>query len=395
MIRSIPMILVAGLFCPTSAFPQCGTQVLPGYTTPSTLGFDELILSARNFPPALAGTVVAAGELWNNSNCNTSNGNAFPYFVRSGGQYVVQVNWVTGSRPDNACAAFVPSTRVINIYSHTKAPGTLVPCMGHNPDAIAEAIAHEAGHFLGLGDAPSQCSRGMMMSPSDYNHTTGQFTHKAPNSYECDTANRINVTNAEQNPPPPDPFCEAYGCPQSPILIDLDRNGLHLSGLSNPVAFDINADGILDVMAWTQAGEGDAFLALDLNDNEEIDDGGELFGNHTLLANGTKTTNGYLALARYDAGAEGGNGDGFINEADLVYSRLLLWVDADHDGRSSTSELMRVKDTLKRINLRYHESRREDEHGNSFRYVSRALLSPTAGTSGSVLTTDVFFQVQQ
>lgn len=135
-------------------------------------------------------------------------------------------------------------------------------------------------------------------------------------------------------------------------------------------------------------------MTLDLDGNGQIDDGGELFGNHTLLSDGARAENGYVALARYDEVLEGGNEDGFVNEQDLIYGRLLLWVDMDHNGQSSNSELMRVSDKVARINLRYHESRRQDEHGNSFRYVSRALLQATRGTR-SVLTSDVFFRVQQ
>lgn len=195
---------------------------------------------------------------------------------------------------------------------------------------------------------------------------------------------RVCPTDPPEKPPTTD----------SPLLIDLDGNGFHLTGLSNPVTFDVDADGIPDILAWTQAGSNDAFLALDLNNNGQIDNGGELFGNHTLLANGTEAENGYIALAQYDGLLEGGNGDGFISGEDFVYGRLLLWVDIDHDGQSASSELLRVADMLTRINLRYHESRRQDEHGNSFRYISRALLRSSRGTR-SVLTSDVFFQVQQ
>jgi hypothetical protein len=195
---------------------------------------------------------------------------------------------------------------------------------------------------------------------------------------------RVCPTDPPEKPPTTD----------SPLLIDLDGNGFHLTGLSNPVTFDIDADGNLDTLAWTQAGSDDAFLALDLDGNGQIDDGRELFGNHSLLSDGTTAENGYVALARYDEILEGGNEDGFVNEQDLIYGRLLMWADMDHNGQSSTSELMRVADKVARINLRYHESRRQDEHGNSFRYVSRALLQATRGAR-SVLTSDVFFRVQQ
>jgi hypothetical protein len=384
------MLLLAA--APCAGFAQCGTQTIPGYETPSARGFDSVAVQENNFPASLAGTAQSGAALWNQWSCNTG-GNEFPYFAPLYPQFTVMVNWNNGFRSDGACGTFNTSTREITIYSQRMYNGQLVPCDGHNPEAIAEVIAHELGHFLGLDNTPDFCSANMMMSAQYYNYTTGQFTHKAPSETECNTVNMINNTFSEQNPPPPDPYCEAYGC--SPILIDIDGNGFHLTGLENPVAFDINADGQLDLSAWTKPGEKDAFLTLDLNRNGVVDDGGELFGDHTVLPGGSRAGNGYVALALYDSIFEGGNENGFIDPEDSIFDDLKLWIDDNHDGRSEASELFTLQQTgVERIGLHYHQSRREDASGNSFRFLGKAWVSRRHGATEPVRTTDVFFKVR-
>src|SRR3954468_47164 len=70
------------------------------------------------------------------------------------------------------------------------------------------------------------------------------------------------------------------GC-TSPIVIDLNDGSYPLSGKTDPVAFDLDADGLPELATWTAPGSAVAFLALDRNGNGVIDSGNELFGNHT------------------------------------------------------------------------------------------------------------------
>jgi hypothetical protein len=199
-----------------------------------------------------------------------------------------------------------------------------------------------------------------------------------------------------------DPYCDAYcptscvnnACPDhpSPILIDLENDGVHLTGLGDPVWFDIDADGKLDLMSWTDRSEG--FLALDRNGNGVIDDGGELFGTATLLSNGTRASNGYVALAELDSWVFSGNGDGHLDSADAAFGSLRLWTDRNHDGISQPEELQTLAEAgIQRIDLDYRSSRRTDRYGNEFRFLGRAWKMGRNGVVHPVPTWDVFFLV--
>jgi hypothetical protein len=168
------------------------------------------------------------------------------------------------------------------------------------------------------------------------------------------------------NPPPPGPggqppiVCTAANegttnC--TPIVIGLMPGPYRLSSADDGVRFDIDADGVRDRVAWTEAGSRTAFLALDGNGNRSIDDGLELFG-ATHMAD-----NGFESLRRFDS-----NSDGEIDDRDLVWRSLLLWVDGNHDGRSDRSELMPIGEQASGLSLRYQWSGRTDSHGNQYRF---------------------------
>jgi hypothetical protein len=177
--------------------------------------------------------------------------------------------------------------------------------------------------------------------------------------------------------------------------VDLDRNFFHLTGLGDPVLFDIDADGDLEVLSWTAAGQLDAFLWLDRNGNGTVDTGAELFGNYTPLIDGTTAANGYLALAEFDLPAMGGNDNRRIDAGDVIYPELRLWIDDNHNGASEPEEILTLAEAgVTRIVLLYLTTRVHDQHGNYFRYVSAARIV-VGGSERPTWTTDVFFAVSE
>ncbi|MGH2405058.1 MAG: hypothetical protein ACRDGN_11410 [bacterium] len=187
-------------------------------------------------------------------------------------------------------------------------------------------------------------------------------------------------------PPPEDPP------PTCPVLIDLDGNGFHLSGPDEPVAFDLDADGVREELAWTAAGQGDAFLCLDRNGNGAIDNGEELFGWATPLATGERAEIGYVALAALDGLALGGNGDGVLDESDAAFGELCVWTDANRDGISEPGELRQLEETaITALEYAFTIDERRDRHGNLFRYKSRGWAVNPGGNVHAVPTYDVIF----
>ncbi len=94
-----------------------------------------------------------------------------------------------------------------------------------------------------------------------------------------------------------------------PLVINLNDNIASVS--DQKFMFDLDADGNEEQISALDASSG--FLALDLDGNGKIDDGTELFG--------TKSGDGFRDLAAYDA-----DHNGWIDENDDIWSKLLIWV---------------------------------------------------------------------
>lgn len=102
---------------------------------------------------------------------------------------------------------------------------------------------------------------------------------------------------------------------QDPLVINLDGNVAELS--DQTFFFDIDADGREEEISML--GRGSGYLGLDKNGDGRINDGSELFG--------AKSGNGFGDLAAYDS-----DGNGWIDEADDIWEKLLIWT-KDEDGK--------------------------------------------------------------
>ncbi|NQY79366.1 MAG: hypothetical protein HRT47_03530 [Candidatus Caenarcaniphilales bacterium] len=170
----------------------------------------------------------------------------------------------------------------------------------------------------------------------------------------------------------------------SPIILDMDGDGIELTSAENGVNFDINADGTTDRTAWTQSGQGfdDAFLTLDRNGNGQIDDGTELFGDQNGAANG------YEELAKFDS-----NQDGQINAQDDIYDELTVWADMDGDGKVDDGEMKGLEEAgITSISTNYDGQVGDsfDEHGNDVSLTSSFTMNE-GGQSVTRDTVDAFF----
>lgn len=169
--------------------------------------------------------------------------------------------------------------------------------------------------------------------------------------------------------------CVGYN---TPIVLDLNGNGFDLTNVDHGVPFNLNKIGGKEKLAWTSASSDEAWLVLDRNGNETIDDGAELFGDITEQPEppAGEKKNGFRALAEYDRVSNGGNANGQIESEDSVFRSLRLWQDANHDGLSEPSELHTLPtENVAAIELDYKSSKKSDSHGNQFGFRAKVKNS--------------------
>jgi len=196
----------------------------------------------------------------------------------------------------------------------------------------------------------------------------------------------------QQSPPPQQTAasCDGGTCYGSPIIIDIGDRAYQLTSAADGVLFDLQTEGTRRQMAWTRLGAENAFLALDRNQNGHIDNGGELFGDYTLLRAGQRAQNGFEALAELD-----GNGDGAVDARDASWQALVLWTDRNHDGTSSPDELQPIAgSSVIALETTYRPVGRKDQWRNEFRYTAHLRLREGESGESRRAYYDVFLSIE-
>jgi hypothetical protein len=122
----------------------------------------------------------------------------------------------------------------------------------------------------------------------------------------------------------------------SPIVLDLEGDGLKLLPVGAGVRFDVGAEGKVRPTGWIAPSDG--LLVRDINGDGRITSGAELFGEATRLLDGTTASNGFKALGDVD-----GNQDGQLDASDWIWGQLLIWRDLDTDGVTDSGELQTLE----------------------------------------------------
>lgn len=172
----------------------------------------------------------------------------------------------------------------------------------------------------------------------------------------------------------------------SPIVMDLNGNGIKLQAAEKGVRFDLDDMGIPVYTGWT-AGADDAFLVRDIDGDGHIDSGAELFGTATKLGTGNRASNGFEALKELDS-----NFDGVLSPEDTEWKSLSLWFDSNRNGLTEPGELIGLDaKSIRSMNLDYIEMMEVDKHGNETRQRS-TFKRKTANKLASFLMVDIWFR---
>ena len=146
-----------------------------------------------------------------------------------------------------------------------------------------------------------------------------------------------------------------------PLVLDLDGDGIETVGTQgySGALFDHDKNGIRTSTGWVAADDG--LLVIDRNSDGLINNGGELFGDSTVLKDGSNAAHGYAALAEFDT-----NSDGKVDAQDADFAKLKVWRDLNQDGVSQEGELFGLAEVgVASLNVGYQDVNQRLGNGNT------------------------------
>ncbi len=266
-----------------------------------------------------------------------------------------------------------PNTAIAGIKKGTEKPqfsytqNVKLPDFHYNTIVSVSESRTSVYHWRGESDNPSTWFEGSVFRGTTYNQV-GLIVHQnvfvgsiqeadvTINQYQDQYEHllaQINhyIDNYGYTTPPPPP-------PADPIVVDLDLNGVPdvSKGINTPhdffdksraKLFDLNADGVKDLMEWI--GPKDGLLIFFKNDKftEEVD-------GFNLMSNAFGFENGYEKLFEmFDA-----NKDKIIDKTEM--GQLYIWQDKNQDAKVQKNELIKLEDLkIDKIVLSYGENKME------------------------------------
>lgn len=159
---------------------------------------------------------------------------------------------------------------------------------------------------------------------------------------------------------------------QDPLVINFGGDSAQLT--SAKFSFDLDMDGRADSISSLIGNSG--FLAIDRNNDNRINNGGELFG--------PETGQGFRELARYDS-----DNNNWIDENDQVYDQLRIWT-RDSSGNDSLASL-KQKD-VGAIYLGHQSTRFEINNGQNImqgQLNSSGIYVSEGGSVGTIQQVDL------
>lgn len=207
--------------------------------------------------------------------------------------------------------------------------------------------------------------------PGEWRHEPGQATEN-PEEELCSGTDYLCTVEGGV------PMWIEQPC-NTPLVLSFDATPVEMiAAESTPMAtFDISmrADSCITT-DWPTAAT--PWLVVDLDGNGTIDGGHELFGSGSRLADGQYASNGFLALAEFDADA-----NEVVDGSDPRFGELMLWRDWDADRFSTPDELSPLLDNgVRSLPVEYDVAVSCDERGNCG--VQRASFEH-AGGAGEIV----------
>ncbi|HGH5980867.1 TPA: calcium-binding protein, partial [Kluyvera georgiana] len=170
----------------------------------------------------------------------------------------------------------------------------------------------------------------------------------------------------------------------SPIIIDLDNDGVETISKNNDIYFDHDGNGFSENTGWVSPDDG--LLVYDINKDGKIDTGQELWGNNTIT-NGNYAPNGFVALKKWDT-----DNNNKIDYDDSIWDDLKIWQDSNSNAVVDEGELKGLSYfNISSISLKYKTSTAKDANGNTHRQIGEFKFDD--GSTG--IATDVWFATNQ